>query len=77
MKSNFKCTCCGHEHSFEGVTTIRVRGSRVRLFDDSENPVDICPECGSICEEIKTNKGLCVSWAKTDNGTVGGNWNRS
>ena len=74
--TRYECAC-GCKFSHEGTTTIRIRGERVRSYDENDNPVDICPECGNIAEEVKDFKGWCTNWGKTAGGTVSGDWSGS
>lgn len=77
MKTEFKCTCCDIETTHQGVTTIKVRDGQVRLYGEDGEPIDICPECSGLMEEIKQDKGFCTSWSKTAGGVVGGDWSGS
>ena len=54
--AQFKCEKCGTSWEVTGNITTKVRGGRIRKFDDKGNPVDAC-ECGEICEQVKT-KGM-------------------
>jgi hypothetical protein len=74
--TRFECAC-GCKFSHEGSVTIRIRGERVRSYDENDQPVDICPECGNIAEEVRDFKGWATNWSKTKGGVVGGDWSGS
>jgi len=77
MKTLFHCNNCGHDFGHEGETTIRVRDGQVRLYNTDNEPIDICPCCEALAEEVKINKGLCTNWSSTKGGVAGSDWSGS
>ncbi len=64
---NFECTKCDHKHN-EVSTTMRVRDGEIRYYNSTDDPADICPECGSRCKETTKKKGV-PGMTFTDSGT--------
>jgi len=68
----FQCTNtdCGNEHAVDSYT-MSVRDGEVRYKNGSDDLIDLCPQCGSRCKEIRVFKGFATMRGGVDTGNGG------
>ena len=69
----FKCINpdCQAEHTVQSYNIKATNSGGIRMVDDSGDPVDICRECNSKCEEIRVFKGFATMRGGKDSGNGG------